>query len=35
MGDLPLHALAASKVDAERIIQIRQLDPKLFEMNKS
>lgn len=35
MGNLPLHALAASQVDAERIIQTRQLDPKLFAMNKS
>ena len=35
MGDLPLHTLAASKVDAPRIIQTRQLDPKLFEMNAS
>ncbi|MDR0608367.1 MAG: hypothetical protein LBG52_08810 [Candidatus Peribacteria bacterium] len=35
MGDSPLHALAASKVNAPRIIQTRQLDPKLFEMNKS
>jgi hypothetical protein len=35
MGNNPLHALAASKVDAPRIIQTRQLDAKLFEMNKT
>jgi hypothetical protein len=35
MGDLPLHALASKQVDAPRIIQTRQLDSKLFAMNKS
>ncbi|MDR2415504.1 MAG: hypothetical protein LBD75_02595 [Candidatus Peribacteria bacterium] len=35
VGDNPLHALAASKVDASRIIHTRTLDPKLFAMNAS
>ncbi|GHV21589.1 hypothetical protein FACS1894176_06580 [Bacteroidia bacterium] len=35
MGNLPLHALASSKVSEPRIIQTRQLDPKLFVMNNS
>jgi hypothetical protein len=35
MGDLPLHALAASKVNLPRIIQTRQLDPKLFQLNQT
>ncbi|MDR2190771.1 MAG: hypothetical protein LBP53_06430 [Candidatus Peribacteria bacterium] len=35
MGNLPLHALAASKVNVPRIIHTRTLDPKLFAMNQS